>query len=231
MRRLAPISGLRWVIAASGLLGALAASPSPARALATVFWDASLGVSQATATNANTAGVPVRSPVGSQPVAAPDITRAIDLSTLAVGSTANVTSNWTLSNNTGTTLQDLYLVFLKPLPNTIFLDGNPQPVTYDPADVGATIGSNWVIFQLELNSIPVYYPAVSVGTLANGANAVFPLHYVLDNPQVFTESFNYQLGLPKWDLTFVSVPVPEPASGVLVLAGLVGIARSRRKRS
>jgi hypothetical protein len=231
MKRAQPISRLGWILAACALVGAFAISPSPARAV-TVFWDAGLGVSQTTATNASVAGIPLRAPVGSQPlVQDPTITRDLDESTLAFGAFATITSNWTVSNNTGTALQDVYAVFLTPLPSTIFLDGNPQGVTYDPSDVGAALETNWVIFQVELDSIPVYFPAVSLGTLAAGANAVFPLHYVLDNPQVFSESFNYELGLPKWDLTFVSVPVPEPASGVLLLAGLLCIARGRSRRA
>ena len=87
-----------------------------------------------------------------------------------------------------------------------------------------------MILQVDVNSIPVYYPAVSLGNLANGANAAFPLFYVLDNPQVFSESFNFELGMPKWTLSFVAVPIPEPASGLLVLVGLLGIAGGRRKR-
>lgn len=215
----------------------LVAAPAGAAPF-TVFWDgaAGLGVSQTTATNASAAGIPIVQAAGFQLVnglQSADIDRVLDLSSLVIAGTANINATWSVVNDTGASLQDLYLVFEKPIPTTttVILNGVFQPVTYDPSDVGLTLGAGWQIFQVDVNSIPVYYPAVSLGTLANGANAPFPLSYVLDNPQVFIESFNFELGMPAWNLFFVSVPVPEPASGLLVLLGVLGIAGGRRKRS
>jgi hypothetical protein len=214
----------------------LAMAPTGATA-STVFWDGATiggipgyGVSQAMA---NAAGVPIRSAVGVgllSLAASPEIAdRTIDLSSVRLGPPATLTANWNVINDTGTSLQDLYLVFERPTPGTITLSGESETVTYAPDDVGLTLGSDWVIFRVDVNSIPVYYPAVSLGNLANGANVAFPLPHVLDNPQVFREPLNLELGMPKWTVFFVTVP--EPASGVLVLFGLLAIAGGRHKRS
>jgi len=205
----------------------------------TAFWDraafgslpAGYGVSETTANNARVAGLPFVQPPGQPLSDAPDIQHALDPSSLLIGGPATITSNWSVFNDTGSTLENLYAVFVRPVPATIILNGQSQGVTYDPSDVGLTLGSNWVIMQVVGGSNTVYYPAVSLGTLANGAAAAFPLFHVLDNPQVFSESFNYELGMPKWTVTFTAVPVPEAASGVLVLFGLLAIAVGRRKRS
>jgi len=221
---------------------ALCLTAAPAAALpVTVFWDradfggygAGLGVSQATANSAQTAGVPIIQPGGLRPLSAagsPEIGQSI--ASVALGDPANITENWSALNDTGASLQNLYLLFMQPEPGTITLAGQSQSVTYEPADVGLTLGADWVIFQVDVNSNSVYYPAVSLGNLANGANAAFPLFYVLDDPQVFREPFptaNYELGMPKWKVSFVVIP--EPASGVLVLFGLLGIVGGRRNRS
>jgi hypothetical protein len=231
---------LRWCLVSAGLVAVLAGAPAPASAVGTVFFDqvdfglgAGRGSTQATANNA---GVPVVAPVSPRPVTGldqEDIARSLDLSTLSIGATAQITSNWTFHNDTGTTLQNLYLVFFQPEP-VIFLDGEATSRPYAADDIGIDLsGASWSIFTVVQNSIPVYYPAVSLGTLANGADARFPLHYVLDNPQVFTESFNFELGMPKWNLGFITTgtPIPEPATAWLVLIGLLAIARGRHKRS
>ena len=217
---------------------ALSLTAAPAAALpATVFWDradfglgAGLGVSQATANSAQAAGVPIIQPGGLRPLSAagsPEIGQSI--ASVALGDPANITENWSSLNDTGTSLQNLYLLFVQPKPGTITLAGQSQSVSYETAEVGLTLGADWVIFQVDVNSNPVYYPAVSLGNLANGANAAFPLFYVLDDPQVFREPFNYELGMPKWTVSFVVIP--EPASGVLVLFGLLGFVGGRRSRS
>jgi hypothetical protein len=149
---------------------------------------------------------------------------------VALGNPASIGESWTL-NGTGANLADLYLMFVTPLPGTITLAGQAQGVTYQPANVGLTLGPEWVIFQVDANSNPVYYPAISLGLLGSSEHRQLALLHVLNHPQLFSEPFNYELGLPKWTVSFVSVPIPEPASGVLVLMGLLGIGIARRERS
>jgi hypothetical protein len=246
--------------AAAVLLGsALASAPAHAASF-TVFWDreafggftSGYGVTQTTAQNASSAGIPIVnvSSVSAKPSTLV-VQNTLDESTLTppfpIGAgPATITSNWSATNNTGInsggTPQNLYLVFERPGTNTIDLNGQPQSVTYNPADVGLTLGNDgnglgvdWVILQVPVaGGNSVYYPAVSLGTLPNGALPLnFQLFYTLNNPQVFTENFNYLLGMPLWSLDFASItaPIPEPSSGVLMLVGLLGIARCRRQRS
>ena len=207
---------------------------------ATVFWNGptlegkpGYGVGAATAASADAAGVPIVQPVGFQlhsDLDENDIGQALDPASLVTFgaptiSSLTITSTWTVHNDTGAGLSNLYLVFERPVAN--------GDVVYAPSDVGLTLGNEWVILQVVAGATPVYYPAVSLGNLANGANTDFPLFYTLHNPpQGFSQTnFNYELGMPKWSLFFVSAPIPEPASGVLVLIGLLGIAGGRRKRS
>ena len=228
-RILRPFALALWLLAA------------PAGALpVTVFWDGptilgkpGYGVSSTTAGTASAAGVPIVQPVGVQVVSGldeNDIGRALDPATLVTtGSptiiSLSITSNWTVHNDTGTPLQNLYLAFERPIAN--------GDVVYAPSDVGLTLGAGWVILQgVASGGVPVYYPAVSLGSVNAGAEVPFPLLYTLHNPpQEFSlPSFNLELGMPAWSLFFVSAPVPEPASGLLVLFGLLGIAVGRRQR-
>jgi hypothetical protein len=217
----------------------LVLAAASARALpVTIYWDGpvigagTLGVSQATATNAGAAGVPILQPaIGSENLSeseSPTINRSHDPGSLVLGSPTTLTANWNVVNDTAASLQNLYLVFMRP--ESTVVDGHS--FDYEPAEVGLTLGAGWVLFQVDAGANTVYYPAVSLGNLGNGANAGFPLFYSLkDRPEFFSENFNFELGMPTWRVFFVTAPIPEPASGLLVLTGLLGIAVGRRKRS
>jgi hypothetical protein len=213
---------------------------APAGALPfTVFWDGptingnpGYGVSAATAAAAAAAGVPIIQPPTFQLINNALPTQSLLPSTLAThGSptitSLTITSDWNVSNTNASGVQNLYLVFSRPVAN-----GN---IVYPPQDVGLTLDSNWVILQGVAGATSVYYPAVSLGNLASGGNKAFQLFYTLQNPpQEFSnQNFNLELGMPKWSLFYLSAasPIPEPASGLLVLCGLLGIAVARHKRA
>jgi hypothetical protein len=247
-------SSIRSTLAAGAALALLGVAPAGAVST-TVFWDnadfgfgTGYGVSQTSALAANAAGIPIVSAASLQPK--PDslvVDHNVDESSLVLPSSgsnpATIRSDWTATNNTGITDQNLYLAYVRPITNTIVLNGQSHTYTYDPSDVGLRLtfggsGVDWVILQVpsnpvDPNSIPVYYPAVSLGTLGSGAAQDFPLFYTLYNPQVFQGTTKDELGLPKWSLAFYSTaaPIPEPSSGVLMFIGLLGIAQARRKHA
>jgi hypothetical protein len=218
------------------LLLCLVAAPAGALPY-TVFWDGptingnpGYGVSAATAAAAAAAGVPIIQPTTFQLINNPLPTQSLLPATLATQgaptiTSLTITSNWSAVNTTA--VDDLYVVFARPVAN-----GN---VVYPPQDVGLTLGSDWVILQGVAGGTPVYYPAVALGDLASGESKPFQLFYTLHNPpQEFSnQNFNLELGMPKWSLFYLSATaaIPEPASGLLVLCGLLGIAVGRRKRA
>ncbi len=251
----------RRVATALTSFAALAFAASAGAASFDVRWDGvtfpGFGVSEATALDAAAAGIPLLQFSGvllndQVTPGAPHIGTTNDLDEQSVvipippgTGIATATSSWTGTNNTqinsGGPLEQLYLVFASPETNTIILNGQPTDITYDPQDVGLTLsfgegGADWAILQVPSNPLdptsdPVYYPAVALGPLGVGETAPFELHYQLENPQVFLEPFNSELGLPRWNIYYTSssMMVPEPATGLLLLAGLGSLAAARRR--
>ena len=219
--------------------GVLALVGAPARAATIpVYWDGAggYGVTQTTAQAANTAGIPIVTMPGLQTQPASlVVNHNLSEGTFNPGNPATVQSDWSATNNTGITNQNLYLVFSSPTPNATVTEAK---------DVGLVLSSgvsgraDWVIVQvpsnlLDPNSIPVYYPAVSLGTLGSGGVADFKLYYSLFDLQISQGAELDEGALPQWNLAFFSTaaPIPEPSSGLLMFVGLLGIARARRKHS
>ncbi len=158
-----------------------------------------------------------------------------------LGPPATATSDWTVTNNRGEDLASLYLIFAKPLPNTIQIDLSNEIVDYDPVDVGLRLqtgaapggGFDWVIFEVPAGGEMYYYPAVSLGSLGDGQTTAFPfqVNYILDDPQTFLGAEGFELGIPQWQILAVFVPVPEPSTALLVASGVVVLAAGRRRRS
>jgi PEP-CTERM motif-containing protein len=165
--------------------------------------------------------------------------RDLDESTIVSGPPATATSNWNVQNNTGHDLMGtLYLVFAKPLDNTIVVNGQNQVVSYAPTDVGLTLqnglgGFDWVILQVPDGANLYYYPAVSLGSLGAGQTTASPfqVNYILEDPQIFLEPTGFELGIPKWQLLATFVPIPEPSTLPLVVVGIGLLAIGRRRRS
>jgi MYXO-CTERM domain-containing protein len=167
------------------------------------------------------------------------VTQDFDESSVSTGPPATGISNWNVTNDVGKDLLgQLYLVFAKPLENTILVNGQSQLVDYAPDDVGLTLqngagGLDWVIFQVFNGLDLYYYPAVSLGSLGAGETTASPfqVNYILDNPQIFLDATGFELGIPKWQLLAAFVPIPEPSPALLVAAGLGILAAGRRRRS
>ena len=230
----------RFALAAGVLLTVLGVAPAGAGSY-TAYWDrasfggyeAGYGVSQATKDAADLAGIEV---VELSPLKPNSLIVNHDLieASFDPGNPATIDSQWSVTNNTGLIQQNAYLVFERPDPNQFVLEERDTGLLLSSGEPGL----DWVILQtpsnpLDPSSIPMYYPAVSLGTLGIGETKNFMLHYSLYDLQVSKGTDIDEVELPQWSLTFHStaVPSPEPSSGLLMFIGLLGIARARRKHS
>lgn len=234
--------GARVALALSALLLAAPASALPID----VFYDGpgGIGVSSATRDAAMAAGIPLVS--GTLESAAPyGTTQVFDSQSIRFGLPTTGTENWTLTNGTQQDRVDIYLVFATPLDNSVDFRKRSEPVVYDPNDVGLTLrngegGTDWVILETPVpgatptgfESNLVYFPAVSLGSLASGETSdVFQLDYVLQNPQIFIQKKFVELGVPTWRIFTVSTPVPEPSTVLLIACALGALVLGGRGRA
>ena len=255
---LTPLAGCSPLIgheeSALALAAACVLAPLPrrrarrARVSFTVFWDRAdfgrrrgLGVSQATASSATAAGIPIvqlAGPPSLVPATLPsdlEIDPTLDRSLATVGATpATITSNWTVANDTGTTsLQNLYLVFLQPEPAIIWTARRSPSPTTRPMSGSRSAGGR--LGDPPGSMTETRFPC----TTPPSRWATWPTARTLHSrsstrstiPRCSARPFNFELGMPKWNLVLRPTPIPEPSSGLLVLLGLLGIAGGRRKRS
>lgn len=227
-----PIS--KWILVAAIALQADAAQA------ATVFGEVRFDGADGFGTTEQTA---IDSGMTIVPIDALDLATELAIGQNLIGDTVNVgppgtaTSDWTVTNNRGEDLDALFLVFAKPLPNTIEVSGQNQLIDYDPVDVGLRLqaggGFDWVIFAVPAGGNLYYYPAVSLGSLGDGQTTASPFQvdYILDAPQTFLDAQGFELGIPQWQILAVFVPIPEPSTASLVALGVAALAAGRRRRS
>jgi len=232
-------TSLRSTLAAGALLTLLGTGPASA-VTTPVYYDRAdfgfgdgWGVSETTAQAANAAGIPiVTSTTESWSPALLPVDHDLSEGSFNPGDPATIQSNWSATNNTGINDENLYLVFARPTPNAFVTEHQDVGLVLSSGESGR---ADWVIVQVVLDpgAIPVYYPAVSLGTLGAGAAANFKLYYSLFDLQIGQGTELDEVGLPQWNLAFFSTaaPIPEPSSGLLMLIGLLGIAQAGRKRS
>ena len=151
-----------------------------------------------------------------------------------VGTNNTALESWTVQNTSGGTLEgSSYLLFTHTVP----FEKNGVPIAFDPDHVGITIDDvNWVIVPVlestgcAVECIEFYYPAVMLQGIeaAGGVSSAFDLNYVVTEPlpQAPADSGIYQL--PQFAVARGFTPIPEPAAGALLAAGLVVLALGRR---
>lgn len=153
---------------------------------------------------------------------------------VVIGPPATATEDWLLTNNGGGDLVgDVLLVFATPLEN----DAVSPPAVYQPDEVSLMLqngagGPDWFLIEAFDDGLgTLHYPAVSVGSLANGASSGFSLDYVLDDPHVVFGPGGETLVLPKWQVFPLFRPVPEPSTALLVAGCVAGLVLGRRRRA
>lgn len=150
---------------------------------------------------------------------------------------AQAVQTWDVTNQTGSDQPgDLVLVFQRPMPNTVEVDGSIESFEYDLGEVTLDLdnGFDWFILRVDGDQPGEtwYYPAIRIGPLAIGASIPdpFEMKLTLDPPEIFLRTNEeFVLGLPDWQVRAAYV-VPEPGTGLLVGLGcaLLAVGRSRK---
>ena len=222
---------------------ALCAAPAGAVPYSALFngpvsGPSNIGVSAGSASAAQAAGVPIVTPPVFSAAGVLDVVDQ-DLDSITIDpddldAPFEIDSTWTIENIFGSDLNgQLYLLFVAVDPRTIQIGGQTEIVDHIDSQTGLVIdgATGWVIVQTVDPVLgTLYYPAISLGSLSDGQQKDIVLRYVLNDLINFPDGPETIVPLPQLRLGMAFI-VPEPATGLLVVLGLVGLAARARQRS
>lgn len=148
-----------------------------------------------------------------------------------------VQSNWKIDNTSGASvLGAAYLLFTNTGPYTI---GNTN-IDYPDANVGLRIDKDlgWAIVRTRSNNNDYYYPALLLdrsvanpllGNLSPGERVTAAINYVTTVPLTGVNvGGTLTYALPKLNLGYAIIPIPEPGTALLFGLGLTLLATRRK---
>ncbi len=141
-----------------------------------------------------------------------------------------VISNWKVKNDSRGTLEDSsYLLFTHTDPYSV----GRNTVEYPDENVGLRIDAEdgWVIIRGQSDGVDYYYPALLLGdNLTARQRVTASVHYVVDEALVgVRKNGKTKYYLPKLQLGFAKVVVPEPGTALLLGLGLTVLAAQRKR--
>ncbi|HVN39460.1 MAG TPA: PEP-CTERM sorting domain-containing protein [Myxococcota bacterium] len=196
------------------------------------------GVSASSASAAQAAGIgllnaPISETTGNLDIVNQDI-GSLRLTQSDLVTPFDVTSRWTAESEQNFANSVVWLVFTSIDPRTFEVNGQQKDVPYDPTKVGLRVDSSsgWVLLQTSAPSLgTIYYPAIRLGPLGSQDREVVNVPYFLQQLITFNSNGSTVLPLPKLRIAIALTAIPEPTTGLLLVAGLCGLAVRARVRS
>jgi hypothetical protein len=251
--RFAPIRGIASSAVLLQALVSLALLASPAMALPVdVFFNGiasggtSFGISAASATNArDNFGIPIldiaTGPLGSTfTVTLPPSSQLISNPSPPTSTSLNrIQSPWKIDNTSGgSVLGAAYLLFTNTSAYTFA--GTNKSIDYPDANVGLQIDKDlgWALVHTRSGQSDYYYPALLLdrsvanplqGNLSAGERVTAAINYVTTVPLTgVTSGGTLTYALPKLNLGYAIIPVPEPGTALLLGLSLTVLAARRK---